>query len=332
MPVAMTGLQPDRRDATPRSFSEVEKAILAAIEPLARPPAGRVTDWVRVRRTRDRLTLKADLLRLKERNVSIEWGDDALHIRWSRHRATIPIAPFQAHGALRERWLFIKLTRRDARRRRVSSGGAPEGTPLETQEALAGVVEALGGAGRSVFLTRALNALSRLSRALPERTLAAASAAPTDTRALVRALQDPAVIEEVGKVDPLGPARIRGLEARERLLEYGGGTLSAAETARQLRISRQAVDKRRRAGRLLGLSVGRRGYAYPSWQFSGTGVLAGLESVLAALKEHDPWMQMGFMLNRNDWLDGGIPLEELLRGRVEAVVDAARAYGEQSAP
>ncbi|MGH9749929.1 MAG: hypothetical protein ACRD6R_08405 [Candidatus Polarisedimenticolia bacterium] len=310
----------------------MERAIFAALGSLARDQAARAADLVKVRRTRDRLTLRADPRRLREDKVPIEWSDDALRFRRSRVQAVVPITHFRARTSLHEQLLLIELTRRVARDRRPSREDAASRAPREAREAVAGVVEALGGAARSRFLTRALNALSRLSREVPASTLAAASAAPTDYRALVRALQDPAVVQEVGKVDPLGPARIRGLEARERLLEWGGGTLTAAEAARLLRISRQAVDKRRRAGKLLGLTVGRRGYAYPSWQFSDGGALPGLETVLETLRRHDPWMQMGFMLNKNDWLDGRIPLEELRRGRVDAVVDAARAYGEQGAP
>jgi len=131
--------------------------------------------------------------------------------------------------------------------------------------------------------------------------------------------------------DLLARARLRGLDARARLLQAEGGPLSVDAVGRLLHITRQAVDKRRRAGRLLGLRIGRRGYAYPSWQFGEAGTLPGLEEVLLDLLNHDPWMQVGFFLNGNVRLGGESPLAELRRGHVEAVQRAARAYGEQGA-
>jgi hypothetical protein len=38
-------------------------------------------------------------------------------------------------------------------------------------------------------------------------------------------------------------------------------------------MSRQAVEKRRKAGRLIGVSLGRRGFGYPAWQFAERGRL-----------------------------------------------------------
>jgi len=77
--------------------------------------------------------------------------------------------------------------------------------------------------------------------------------------------------------------------------------------------------------------MGRRGYAYPSWQFGDDGVLPGLEEVLQDLGSHDSWTQVGFFLNGNVRLGDETPLAELKRGHAEAVRRAARAYGEQGA-
>jgi hypothetical protein len=131
--------------------------------------------------------------------------------------------------------------------------------------------------------------------------------------------------------EPYREALKRGREARKELLAAEGGVLSGAEVAEILGLSRQAVDKRRRAGRLLGLSTGRRGIAYPAWQFTEGGVLPGWEDVLADLTDHDPWMQLIFMLTPDMWLDEKVPLTELRRGNLARVQVAARMLGEHGA-
>ncbi len=183
----------------------------------------------------------------------------------------------------------------------------------------------------TVFLTRGMRALTRLAEALRPDALTDAATAETDYAVLVSALERPEALGELEREDPLAQARLRGLEARQQLLEAEGGPLRAAEAARLLRITRQAIDKRRRAGRLLGIRVGQRGYAYPSWQFSEDGVLPGLEEVLRELRHHGPWMQLAFLLSANIALDGQVPVEELRRGHVVAVRRAATLYGEQGA-
>ena len=88
---------------------------------------------------------------------------------------------------------------------------------------------------------------------------------------------------------------------------------------------------RRKRGSLLGLQLGRRGYRYPAWQFTADGVLPGLKESLKALDNASAWVQLAFLLNDNAWLDGRRPLDALREGHVNAVVEAAHQYGEQSA-
>ncbi len=185
---------------------------------------------------------------------------------------------------------------------------------------------------RAAFLARALNALARLTPELGERALGDAAGAPSDYAVLLRALEAPDALAVLRRDDPLAPARIRGLKARAQLLEAEGGTLTAEQVAALLNITRQAVDKRRRAGRLLALSTGRRGCAYPAWQFGPEGVLPGFEEVLAALTVRGPWTQAAFFLGGNLYLDGETPLAELRRRNVAAASRAASAYGEHGAP
>jgi hypothetical protein len=96
-------------------------------------------------------------------------------------------------------------------------------------------------------------------------------------------------------------------------------------------MSRQGVEKRRKTGRLIGVSLGRRGFGYPAWRFSERGTLPGLEAVVRALKKHDAWTKLGFFTTANTVTDGKKPLDVLRSGDIEKVVAAARTYGEQGA-
>lgn len=209
---------------------------------------------------------------------------------------------------------------------------AARDAPPSVVEATARLLRTGRSPVKAVFLARALNALARLASTVDERALGDASGASSDYAVLVRALESPAVVGELGRDDPLAATRLRGLESKERLLAAEGGVLPAEHVARLLGMTRQGVDKRRKTGRLIGLSRGRRGYAYPLWQFHPAGgTLPGLEEVLAALAGYDPWIQASFMLSGDARLQGETPLAELRRGRLAAVLRSARAYGEQGA-
>lgn len=168
----------------------------------------------------------------------------------------------------------------------------------------------------------------RLAEDLDESLLAGLVSAPTDFEFLLRLLEKAGLRELLGGDEPLQSARLRGLRARAEVLQAEGGTWSAPAAAEHLAISRQAVDKRRKAGTLLGLPVGRHGYAYPAWQFTRSGVLQGLEETLRALEGRDPWMKASFLLGSQVRLEGKRPLELLRRGEVQPVVRAAGVFGE----
>lgn len=155
--------------------------------------------------------------------------------------------------------------------------------------------------------------------------------APTDFETILHALERPEVAAAVRNQDPLGMARLRGIETKRRILTEDGGMLTAEKVGEALTISRQAVEKRRKAGRLIGVSLGRRGFGYPAWQLSERGTLPGLEVVLDALKPHDAWTKLVFFTSENAATDGKKPLDVLRSGDVEKVVAAARMYGEQGA-
>jgi hypothetical protein len=207
-----------------------------------------------------------------------------------------------------------------------------EGVSPHTLEAAIALLRSVKGQRvQGAYAARALVALRQLVESADQNVLIDATGAPSDYAVLVDALAQPAVVERLREVDPLAPARLRGLRAKERLLAAEGGTLSAGEVAQVLGITRQAVDLRRKRGKLIGLLLGRHAYAYPAWQFGSEGVLPGLEQVLSDLSRYDPWMQVAFMLGANDLLEGETPLAELRRGNLEATRAAARLFGEHAA-
>jgi hypothetical protein len=164
---------------------------------------------------------------------------------------------------------------------------------------------------------------------LHDAALKAALKAPTEFGTILHALERPEVAAAVRDRDPLAMARLRGIEAKRRILSDDGGMLSAQKVGDVLTITRQAVEKRRKAGRLIGVSLGRRGFGYPAWQFSERGTLPHLEAVLDALKEHDAWTKLVFFTSENVATGAKKPLDVLRLGEAEKVLAAARTYGEQ---
>jgi hypothetical protein len=193
--------------------------------------------------------------------------------------------------------------------------GSPKGTGPATK----------GNPIREAFFRRSLRAIEDL-QAIDERKLAEAVQAPTDYSVLVSALTSDEALATLRTRDPLAGARLRGIEAKRKLLEAEGGSLSSAEASKLLKITRQAVDKRRRENKLLGLELGKKGYHYPTWQFG----LRNLEDVLSALGDRDEWEKLNFLLNPSDLLDDRTPLEVLQAGKGELpdVINAAASYGE----
>ncbi|MET3900428.1 hypothetical protein ABIB57_004394 [Devosia sp. UYZn731] len=189
-------------------------------------------------------------------------------------------------------------------------------------------VHAKPDSDRAAFLRRGMSALERIADSVPNKTLLDALSAPTGAGSLAQLLSQVDIVgSAVIDLDPLVPALARNLEHREHLLRLGGGAYSAEEAGRLLGITRQAVDKRRRANTLLALRSGS-DWHYPACQFDQGEVIAGLAEVIAGFASAGPWIALDFLLAPDTMLDGQTPLEALRRGLRDAVLRLARATGE----
>lgn len=184
---------------------------------------------------------------------------------------------------------------------------------------------------QSALARRLMKALLSAATEASESVAADVVAESSDVLSVVRLLEQPGILADLSAIDPLAPARLRGVAARHVLLARAGGTLSSEEAAETLGLSRQAVDKRRRAGKLLALSFGKRGYRYPVFQFVDGDVLPGLDRVLAELADQDGWSRLAFFVNRRSDLRDKSPVSLLKRRVVDRVIRAARSAGEHGA-
>lgn len=175
---------------------------------------------------------------------------------------------------------------------------------------------------RDAFRKRALHALDYIAASASVDALARALEAPTDFGAVAVALGGGAIPDAARELDPLADALARGAGERERLAALAGGLLSAVEAGRALGgISRQAVDKRRRADQLLAVRVGG-DWRYPAVQIDADGQVPPLlpivleEGVRIGLSG---WAMLDFLLAPDDALGGRSPLDVLRHGGTDAV-------------
>jgi len=179
----------------------------------------------------------------------------------------------------------------------------------------------------AAVIARALKAVASL---LTSESLGAAAASSSDLDLILTLLSGERMLVELKRIDPLAGARIRGLKAKEAIINAEGGCLSAEEAAEAAHVTDAAISKARKEGRLIGLPVGQKAWIYPSWQFvQPGGFQAGLKEVIAALGNIGPWAQTMFMLEKNDRLNGKTPLSVMREGSTATVVVAAKLHGDQ---
>jgi hypothetical protein len=171
---------------------------------------------------------------------------------------------------------------------------------------------------RSTFYHRLRRWVEDVALNAPEEILANALANPSVRGGLVSLLTDTAADVDTSRLTELqNRALTRGLAAKEALRERAGGFVPTAWVSEHLKISRQAVDKRRKAGKLLAVQAADGTFAYPLCQFTDEGVVPGLEDALAALQVESPWERLSALVNPAPALGGRSVLDVLGTARSE---------------
>jgi hypothetical protein len=179
-------------------------------------------------------------------------------------------------------------------------------------------------------------ALTRLARVLgeavvqaPTSMLAVTASATTDLSAATAFLAKMIPALAMEQDYPLASALLRGAHVKEELIQASGGAASAEEVAQLLGITRQAVDKRRRAGTLLAVESPSGDWRYPRAQFQQDGKpIAHLERVLRAFTVADPWMQLDALTAIDPALGNRSAFDALKAGEVDTVIRIVQAFGE----
>lgn len=131
-----------------------------------------------------------------------------------------------------------------------------------------------------------------------------------------------------GALSGLILARIRGIAARETLKSDEGGHISADKAAQRLKISRAEVMSMYRKSEIIGWREGRQ-VRFPVWQFSKSGLLPGLQTILEALRPADwnsDWARMLFFLGSLHSLGGKRPLDLLREKRISEILPVASRW------
>ena len=315
----------------PETLPELRTLLRGSIQAIADGSDEPIGDAFSLRDLAEGLVFSADLSDLDGSHIRATLDNDELTLQSRTCVRLISLQNFQTNTRIRPGTFLLQLGLRTKPGKYVNLGADDSGLERELRDSISRFTEEASRPKRSVFLHRALKAVLEMSEDATSRSLESAAAASTNIQVLLRVLEDPGIMKELMAESPLAHANLRGIEARRQLLTTHGYPMTAKDVADTLGISRQAVDKRRSSNRLIGVSSGRRGYQYPSWQFSPEGTLSGLEDVLKALKEFDAWMMLAFIVNPNAKLAGKSPLELLQNGEVTEVLSVADAYGSHGA-
>jgi hypothetical protein len=189
-----------------------------------------------------------------------------------------------------------------------------------------------GGAVNRESVQRALmQRLEHLFATLDESELlkAVAAATPAETLAQIIATNPGVGTSPEGWTE----AQLRGALIKVDVVQSAGGLLSPEEVARLLGTNVETVDQQRVRGELLAIPATSGVWRYPSRQFTGSRVRAGLRRVLDAFgDDQDPWIVLSFLVNPDPTTGEGVSFDSLDdESATNTLVEIARTYGEQGA-
>lgn len=297
--------------AEPNTIEEVQSTIenwFGTRYKQAKPP------WTLSRKSKD-AGLDVFISRSAHQDLKVEMDGRCLLFQVKRTRLNLNLERFLVRSAYQGEKLCLKIDR----------------DPELEQRLLVSILKQFSKTKHPAFCVRILRAVKDLETDLTSTLIDEATAAPTDQLVMLEAVSSAPWVSELAAEDPIVASKLRGIELRQEMLKKSGGVLSSGRVAELLNVSRQGVDKRRAANRLLALTQGRRGYSYPSFQFEDGKTVDGLEEVLRSLSALDPWMQLRFFTSPHERLGNKTSIEALRSGRVNDVVKAASGYGEQGA-
>ncbi|NBJ13679.1 Rv2175c family DNA-binding protein [Microvirga arsenatis] len=208
----------------------------------------------------------------------------------------------------------------------------------ELSAELARVIEGIGQVlERAIEISGEPQKLALLSRAVKgfdaainapvnSADLVSILSSSTDVGALAKALTAAASDPVVAKLDPTAELVAAGAARKAELINLAGGLFSLQNVVSLLKITRQAIEKRRKAGTIIAVRTGD-DYRYPACQFTQDGMVEGLDMVLKEMPVRADWMRLEWLLTPDEALDGLSPLEALKKGQLEDVLDVARAQG-----
>jgi hypothetical protein len=182
---------------------------------------------------------------------------------------------------------------------------------------------------RRAFATRLHEVVDHLVQAADPATVEEVLAMADAFSGLGVVMQRAATSEAAAVRDPLASARIRGIAARERLIERAGGLLRLGEAAERLGVTPQAVTGRRTRETILAVPLPNGEWVYPACQFGDHGLVPGLDGFLRAFRDADPWTRLAVLLAPSVRYGGRSALELLVEGREAEARSIAATYGEQ---
>jgi hypothetical protein len=131
-------------------------------------------------------------------------------------------------------------------------------------------------------------------------------------------LAEPEVSRSTTRHVALDGAVSRSIDQRQMLMEMAGEMLSSSQVEELLGIERQEADKRRDAHRLLALWI-ESDWRYPAFQFREGEPISGMELILRAHAEKDPWVIVDILLAPDDTLGGRTLLQAIREGDTRAL-------------